>query len=85
MANTEFNRVLQLSPEQHLRQSRLFSLISVLCAPRNQCPRADVYHLIVDSDLAWDFDKIDSRSSWLYLTEPAYVRRMADCLVFTRS
>jgi hypothetical protein len=84
MANTEFKRVLHLSPEQHLRQNRLFSLISVLCAPRNQQPRADVYHVIVASDLAWDVDKIDSNSSWLYLTEPARVHRVADCLVFTK-
>jgi hypothetical protein len=83
MANAEFNRVLHLATVQNHRQSQLLSLISVLCTPRHQRQAPDRCRLIVDSRLEWGFERIDSQTSWLYLSEAARCRKTAGCLVLT--
>lgn len=64
-------------------QQALFSLISVLCAPRQSQSRADVCRLIVDSRLPWAVEPTDANTSWLYLPFAARARQVAGCLVLT--
>ena len=61
---------------------QLFSLISERCAHRGSLP-GPYCRLIVDSSLPWAGAPIDARRSWMYLTQPALLWRMADCLVLT--
>jgi hypothetical protein len=83
MANVECNSVHSFSSNKHLRQQHLFSLISMLCAPRQSIPASDMCRLIVDSRLSWAVEPIDGRSSWLYLSGAAQARKIADCLVLS--
>ena len=63
-------------------QLQLFSLISEPCTRRGSLP-GPYCRLIVDSSLPWAGAPIDARRSWMYLTQPALLWRMADCLVLT--
>ena len=83
MARTESNAIHRISSNQHFQQQQLFSLISMLCAPRRAGRDSDVCRLIVDSRLQWAVEPIDGESSWLYLPEAAYTRKIAGCMVLT--
>jgi hypothetical protein len=83
MANAHGN-VLHTCPSNHpYRQSQLFSLISLLCASRDARPSPDVCRLIVEGSLSWSVEPVDAKSSWLYLSQPARVQKIADCLILT--
>jgi hypothetical protein len=64
-------------------QSQLFSLISLLCASRDARPSPDVCRLIVEGSLSWSVEPVDANRSWLYLSRPARVQQIADCLIVT--
>jgi len=61
----------------------LFSLISVLCAPRQQRADPNLCRLIVDARLAWSRASADGERAWLYLPEAVRARRVAGCLILT--
>lgn len=83
MAATQFNAIHRLSSNQALHQQTLFSLISVLCAPRRTRSDSEVCRLIVDSRLPWAVEPIDGESSWLYLPHAAHAHKIAGCMVLT--
>ena len=83
MAVCDTTTVELLSSNQPLRQRQLFSLISVLCEPRQRRSKSDLCRLVVDSRLQWAVEPIDGNSSWLYLPEAARTRKVAGCLVIT--
>ena len=83
MATQDGNALSLFSSNQDSRQQQLFSLISVLCAPRQSDPNSDACHLIVDSRLPWAFEPLDANTSWLYLPQAAQARQVAGCLILT--
>ena len=83
MAEKHSNAIHRIPSNPPLHQQQLFSLISVLCPPRRSSRDSDVCQLIVDSRLHWEVEPIDGESSWLYLPEAAYVRKIAGCMVLT--
>ena len=83
MAEKHSNAIHRISSNQHFQQQQLFSLISMLSAPRRTRRDSDVCRLIVDSRLQWAVEPIDGESSWLYLPEAAQARTVAGCTVLT--
>ena len=83
MATQDGNAVRIFSSNQDVRQQQLFSLISVLCAPRQSVPNSDLCRLIVDSRLPWAFKPIDANTSWIYLPGAAQAHQVAGCLILT--
>ena len=83
MAKIHGKAVPVVSPNRNFHQPQLFSLISVLCAPREQPFSVAECRLIVDSRLSWSTVPIDAERSWLYLPEAARARQVAGCLILT--
>jgi hypothetical protein len=83
MANAHPNVIHRISTNQSFRQLQLFSLISRLCAPREDIPKSDVVRLIVDSRIPWAVEPVDGNSSWLYVPQAAHARQLAGCIVLT--
>ena len=71
------------SPNFPYHQRQLFALISTLVAPQARLAPERLCRLIVDNDLAWSRLETDEGKHWLYLREPAAVRKIADCLFLT--
>jgi hypothetical protein len=83
MATLDSKALEGLSPNPHLRQLQLFSLISTLCPPRHSRQNSDLCRLIIDSRLQWAVEPIDGNTSWLYLPQAAHARQLAGCTVVT--
>jgi hypothetical protein len=77
------NVIHRLSTNQLFRQQQLFSLISRLCAPRQDSSKSDVIRLIVDSRIAWASEPIDGNRSWLYVPEATHAKQLAGCTILT--
>jgi hypothetical protein len=83
MADFDGSAAGTFSPNFPYHQQQLFALISTLVAPQARVAPERLCRLIVDCDLSWSRLQTHEGKSWLYLSEPAAVRRIADCLFLT--
>jgi hypothetical protein len=69
------------SLDPYLNQPELLTVISKICAPRQEVPDPRVCRLILDGRLQWASESIDGSRSWLYLPAPMRLRQHGGCWI----